>query len=185
MAIQLPDPLVTPTSNDSQAFMQALAAIQRDLDALAQTFPIHAGLIRDGAVGTTQLAANAATKLHTTTATTSSPTTTSAVAATLAEMTITADFGGNPILVMFSGDFTHSTAGNWILVELFDAGVSVATTPRGANDASANYQHTMTVTHGYTPAAGSRTLDIRWSTAGATATATLTRRNLSILELRR
>jgi hypothetical protein len=44
---------------------------------------------------------------------------------------------------------------------------------------------TIALIHAYTPATGSRTLDIRWSTSAATATATTTRRQLAILELRR
>lgn len=188
MAVPLPDPYVVPSGNDSAALLEGLQRVQRDLDALAQAFPIHAGLVRDGAVGTTQLAANAATKLHTTTASTDGPTqtnTTSATATVLSEMTVTADFGGNPVLIIFTGQFSSDTANTFVAVELFDAGTAVATALRAPNPSAANEHFEISLTHGYTPATGSRTLQIRWWTGAGTATSLSTRRNLAILELRR
>lgn len=162
-------------------------AVQRNLDILARVTPIGPEDIQDGAVGTDQLAANAATKLYTTTATTSGPTTASTASpasAVIPEMTITADFGGNPIEVRFNGEFQQSGA-NSNQIEIFDAGSAVATTARVVTFPGASSSSIMTVVHAYTPAAGSRAIEIRWRVNAGTATAITTRRQLSILELRR
>lgn len=124
--------------------------------------------------------------LHTTTASTSGPTTTSTAnppTTTLSEMSITADFGGNPVIAFFTGTFSHPNDDADIRVAIRDAGtVKQQRRARFAPSTSTQGQ-VIAATAAWTPASGSRTIDVTWSTSLGTATADLLERQLVILEL--
>lgn len=175
MTLPLPDPYTTLDSGNVDA-----SGVQRNFETLSQVFPLGPQHLRNSSA----TGGGAATKLHTTTPTTSSPATTSTTPVALAQMSVTADFGGNPVQAMFTGEFANNTSGHFVSIVLFDAGVQLGNTNRLEHVAAANQSVTLALIHAYTPAAGSRTLDIRWFVSGGTATNNLLRRQLSILELR-
>lgn len=117
--------------------------------------------------------------------TTSSPTTASTadpMTAVIPEMTITADFAGHPILAIFTCHFQHSAASVNIDIEMYDAGTRLPDTRRlGAVTAAAGSTE-LSIGYMYTPAAGSRTIDVRWRTGSGTITAGTTRRQLIIVQ---
>jgi hypothetical protein len=126
-----------------------------------------------------------AVKLHTTTPTTSDPTTTSTAeppTAILPQMSVTADFGGNPILCLFTGHMFNATASS-IGIALADAGTVIVPTRRDTVLA-ANAAQSLSLIHAFTPPAGSRTINIRWRTSAGTAICGLLRRQLVIVEFR-
>lgn len=167
--------------DDPQKFLKQLEdrmdSIQANFEELTTAFPANA----DG-VGASPFPT---TTLHTTTATTSGPTTTSGTYATLAQMTVTATFSGSPCIIFFTGNFSHSVAGQFIAIKPQLDGVDVTGTVIRAVDAPAvNYSFTLAGIWPVTPSQGSHTIDIKWATGAATATGHTDRRKLLILELR-
>lgn len=153
--------------------------VQQAFDKLRMQFPL----------GSEALQANAATKLHTATPTTSGPTTTSTadpMTAVIPEMTITADFGGNVCALVFTGSFSHGSANGTGEIQFFDATANTNIGQRrSGSHATVGGNFTVAVVEPYTPAAGSRTINVRWRTGAGTLTATTLRRSFLILELRR
>jgi hypothetical protein len=144
--------------------------------------------IADASILTSMLAANAATKLHATSGPSSGPTTGSTSdppTVAVPEMSITADFGGHPLLIAFTGTFSH-TATDEARINLWDstANASIGNSRRETPPAAGKL-FSIGVIQDYTPPAGERTIELRWSTAAGTLTASATRRKLVILELRR
>ena len=141
----------------------------------------------DGSIDTSHFSSNAVSVIHTGVATTSSPTTTSGTYATIAQMTVTADFGGNPCIVLFQGTFEHSVDAATITIGPFleaSAFTGIGDEERFIHQNDANFRAQMSFIWTVTPAAGSKTIDVRWKTSESTATAYLTQRQLIILEMR-
>lgn len=148
--------------------------VQQALDQIGLAFPLDSQ----------QLQVGAATKLHSAQGSTLAPTTTSTAnppTVVLNEMTITADFGGNPIVILFTGLF-NNTAGNTTRICLHDL---TAGTDIEFNRSTVAATDTLVQIQPYTPAAGTRTIQVRWSTSAGTATAAGVNRTLVIVELRR
>ena len=164
------------------------SGVQRELRKLGRAFPLGKGQIQNGAVGTAALAANAATKIHIATPTTSGPTTASTASpptAVVPEMSITADFGGNPIIALFSADLRVSAAA-FVGVGIADAvGGFIAASERTAHTATASGAVPASLIYAFTPSTGSRTLQVRWRTTAGTVTNIDLRRQFVVLELRR
>lgn len=173
------------------------SGVQRELRKLAKLFPLGRQFLRngvvgsdqleDGAVATAKLAVGAATVIHSAVGSTSGPTTTSTadpMTAVLPQMTITADFGGNPVLVFCSVSVNNSSAGASTRLAVYDDAAEVASSRRVA---ASNGTDTTTVAliTAFTPAAGSRTISVRWHVAAGTATANGVNRQLIIVEVRR
>lgn len=124
-----------------------------------------------------------AVKPHVATPTTSNPTTVSTTMVALAEMAVTADFRGNPVVAMFTGHFNNNSAGGYAECQLFDAGVAIVDSLRSGMSETVNGAIPLSMIWAFTPAAGSRTLDVRWLVNAGTGTAVLKRRQFVVLEL--
>ena len=121
------------------------------------------------------------------TPTTSGPTTTSATfAAAIAEMTvtITPSSASNRIYVKFDSAFTHSQNNANIDIAVFVDGVAQPNCQRGHQvGATTPRRATLGIICDFTLSAVSHTIEIRWRTTNATATAELLYRTLIVEEL--
>lgn len=135
----------------------------------------------------TTAALEAGIKVHAATPSTSGPTTISTadpLTVTVSEMSITADFGGNTILIFAGGSFSHGTANGGITSEVYDGASAVGDSRRTTTHPTANGPLVHGVVQSYTPAAGSRTISWRWKVSAGTGTARGVERHLVIAELR-
>jgi hypothetical protein len=158
-----------------------LTSVNIDADSINQSE------LGPNSVGTPEIIANAVTKLHFTTPTTSAPTTTSTSFVVLPEMTITADFGGNELLIIFTGTFQQSANASVVAVGIHDGGTVIEAGARTEHNFPNSGRPTpFSIVRRYAPAAGSRTIDVRWAVSGGTTGTNLTtQRQLLVLELRR
>lgn len=151
---------------------------RRNFEAIDGRFP----------VATQNIAANAVTAINVAAGSTSAPTTNSTadpMTATIPEMTITADFAGDPIVVLFSGQFSHDTSAALTEIALYEGSNELANTRRGATAHAINAVFTLGTMYSYTPTTGSKTITVKWHVGSGVATASSTNRHLTIIRLKR
>lgn len=115
--------------------------------------------------------------------TTSSPISNARSPAAIPDMSIAGNFSGAPIIVEFTGQLTHDTAGGDILIEPSIDGGGAALHNVVGVDVTAAGQHVAINAHALiVPAAGYHTIYMRWSTPSGTMTAFGVRRRMTVRE---
>lgn len=120
------------------------------------------------------------------TPTTSGPTTVATAGApdTLAEMTLTVNASGAPILVLFSAAFSHGTAGAVTSHGFSVDGAGVPTADTREMHAPGNgYIQNVKLVKLWTPTPGVHTIAVKWWVSAGTATARFTERTFFAAEL--
>jgi hypothetical protein len=127
--------------------------------------------------------------LYIVTGTTNNPTVTSAEGHKLVpQMEISEDFGGDPILIFFTGVFSHGTAGAQVGVRLYEGAVGseaeVSKTFRPIISPGANQDMPTAIVHAMTPPSGERNVQVRFNVGAGTGTADGSNRSLVVARLR-
>ena len=138
-----------------------------------------------GVIGTSQLAANAATQNGLAVGSSSGPTTTSTSYADLTDMSVTLTTTGGDLLCFFAGSVSESGLANAIIVAFsLDAAAEVGEI--AWNAPGANYIEPIVGLWRFTGvSAASHTVKVRWKVDAGTATAQTTRRYLLVVELKK
>lgn len=152
---------------------------------------VTADLIATGGVGTIEIADDAVTEIDIAYPTTSAPTSTSTadpMTAVIPEMTITKDWGGDPIIILWSASVSHGTAAAIVRTELYEGSTALGgddSSRRSLVHPTAAIAGPIAMMYAYTPTTGSKTISARWNTTAGTITATGLRRMLVIVRVKR
>ena len=116
--------------------------------------------------------------------TTSNPTRTVNTYDDLDEMSITLTTGANPVLVIFSGTFTHDTSGESTYVIVDIDGTDKTESAREWIRGTTSTRSVLATSWLSTVTAASHTWKIQWKTTIGTATAFTINRTMQVIELK-